>query len=149
MNDDEARQYIFDHVSVPRLHVIIAKGFILKNFTPRTEELTKKFLDSVDARMPQKLVLLGIGKKIQIVLDLYSHQAVFGEIRKTSGVRLQELKNCVVWADCVRDSRNSIHYGAEPPMSNSYEKVASLMIGAVPHIRLLVALTNEARRHSG
>lgn len=318
MNDDDAKRYILDHVKVVRLHVTIAKAFILKNFHPVTSELINRFLQSVDAKMPQKLVFhqsvdaiptlnsavnaiswqlaaceaiwglisnatifpastalyggfgslqwttvvpgsggtssgfsleefsiqvpdrlalprssnhgddqplsdpdlylkelnlpglipaievalreavrcirhelylaclamlgraseaawietglalstaapagspidttkisdqlldpfIGIGKKIKIALDLFSRQDVFGDISKTSGVKLQDLKNCVVWADCVRESRNSLHYGTEPSMSNSYEKVAALLIGAVPHIRLLTALTNTAR----
>jgi hypothetical protein len=86
---------------------------------------------------------IGIGKKIQSVLDLYS-KAEFADLAKASGVRLQDLKNSVVWADCVRDSRNSIHYGAEPAMTNSYEKVAAILIGAVPHIRLLAAIGRAA-----
>ena len=320
MNDDEAKRYIAEHVKVPRLHVTIAKAFILKNFHATTSELLSRFLVSVEAKMPHRLVLhssvdplptldgvvnaiswqlaaceaiwgliasaavfpassglcggfatlpwttvvpgsggtssgfsldeysiqvpdkltlpkssnhdidlpltdpdlylkelnlpglipaiemalreavrcirqelymaclamlgraseaawietglalaaavptgasvngakisdelqdsfVGIGRKIKTTLDLYSHQDVFKDIVKESGVKLQDLRNCVVWADCVRDSRNSIHYGAEPAMSNSYEKVATLLIGAVPHIRLLTSLTDVARRN--
>lgn len=320
MNDDDAKRYIAEHVKVPRLHITIAKAFILKNFAPKTSELLNRFLASVDAKMPQKLVLhssvdplptldavvnaiswqlaaseaiwgliasaavfpasgglcgefgplqwttvvpgsggtssgfslaeyaiqvpdklalprssnpdvdlpltdpdlylkelnlpgllpavemalreavrcirhelymaclamlgraseaawietglalaaavpagssvngtkigdelqdpfIGIGRKIKTTLDLYAHQDVFSTIAKPSGVKLQDLRNCVVWADCVRESRNSLHYGAEPAMSNSYEKVATLLIGAVPHIRLLTALTEVARKN--
>jgi hypothetical protein len=57
MNDDEAKRYIAEHVKVARLHVTIAKAFILKNFHPVTSELISRFLQSVDAKMPQKLVL--------------------------------------------------------------------------------------------
>jgi hypothetical protein len=42
---------------VARLHVTIAKAFILKYFHPTTSELISRFLQSVDAKMPQKLVL--------------------------------------------------------------------------------------------
>jgi len=31
--------------------------------------------------------------------------------------------------DVVRDSRNAVHYGADPAMGNTYEKVASLLMG--------------------
>ena len=57
MNDDEAKRYIGEHVKVARLHVTIAKAFILKNFYPTTSELIRRFLQSVDATMPQQLVL--------------------------------------------------------------------------------------------
>jgi len=52
-------------------------------------------------------------------------------------VTLQDLRNSVIWADAVRDSRNSVHYGATPAMPNSYEKVAALLISAVPYLRIL------------
>jgi hypothetical protein len=91
---------------------------------------------------------LGIGKKIQIVNDLFSRQNIYCNLSKASGVKSQDLKNCVIWADCVRESRNSIHYGAKPAMSNSYEKVAALLIGAVPHIRLLATLTKAANEQA-
>src|SRR6202022_3432008 len=57
MNEDEAKRYIVEHVKVARLHVTIAKAFILKNFHPTTSELISRFLQSVEAKMPQKLVL--------------------------------------------------------------------------------------------
>jgi hypothetical protein len=55
----------------------------------------------------------------------------------------------MLWADAVRESRNSVHYGAEPSMPNTYEKIATLLIGGVPHLRLLYkirAAVNERCR---
>ncbi len=80
---------------------------------------------------------VGIGKKIVETLRLYERADVFGAIHKTSGVTIQDLRNAVIWADGVRESRNSVHYGVQPSMPNTYEKVAALLIGAVPHLRLL------------
>jgi hypothetical protein len=80
---------------------------------------------------------VGIGKKIMDTLRLYERTDVFGAVHKTSGVTIQDLRNAVVWADAVRESRNSVHYGVQPSMPNTYEKVAALLIGAVPHLRLL------------
>jgi hypothetical protein len=57
MNDDDAKRYISGHVDVPRLHVTIAKAFVLANFQPDTGELIRRFLHTVDAKMPEKLVL--------------------------------------------------------------------------------------------
>ena len=105
-----------------------------KNASQNAEKIEKQLQDP----------FIGIGKKIALVSEFYNKRDIFGSLENTSGVKSQELKNCIVWADCVRESRNSLHYGAEPAMSNSYEKVAALLIGAVPHIRVLARLTAAA-----
>jgi hypothetical protein len=80
---------------------------------------------------------VGIGKKILETAQLYEHKDIFDNLHKACGVKPQDLNNVMVWADAVRESRNSVHYGAEPSMPNTYEKIAALLIGAVPHLRLL------------
>jgi hypothetical protein len=55
---------------------------------------------------------IGIGKKVLSVLKLYEKLELRGALEKSSGARLQDLRNTVVWADSVRESRNSIHFGA-------------------------------------
>ena len=79
----------------------------------------------------------GVGKKIFEVLKIYEDERLPKSVRARSHVSKADLRNAVVWADAVRESRNSIHYMAEAPMTNAYEKVAALLIGAVPHIRLI------------
>lgn len=88
---------------------------------------------------------VGIGKKIMEVLKLYERKGVFEPIYKGSGYGIKDLRNAVVWADAVRESRNSVHYGVEPFMSNSYEKVAALLIGAVPHFKMLYTINSAAK----
>lgn len=80
---------------------------------------------------------VSIGKKIMEILKLYECKDIFADIYKKSDVKVQDLRNAVVWSDSIRESRNSIHYGVKSSMPNTYEKVAALLIGAVPHIRLL------------
>ncbi len=80
---------------------------------------------------------VGIGKKILETAQLYQRADIFDNLHKTCGVKPQDLNNVIVWADAVRESRNSVHYGAEPSMPNTYEKIAALLIGGVPHLRLL------------
>jgi hypothetical protein len=57
MGPEEAKQYILDRIDVTRQRVTIAKAFMLKNFDPDTNTLIDRFLDSVNAKMPAKLVL--------------------------------------------------------------------------------------------
>jgi hypothetical protein len=92
--------------------------------------------DAEKIRKTQQNVFEGVGKKITKTVQAYE-RIDLEDLRKQSGVTLQDLRNSVVWADVVRDSRNSVHYGAKLAMSNSYEKVAALLIGAVPHLRIL------------
>jgi hypothetical protein len=82
----------------------------------------------------------GIGKKIAEVLKAYENRNVFGDIYRASGYKPSDLKSCVIWGDAVRESRNSIHYGAEPSMTNSYEKVSALLIGAVPNLKVIYSI---------
>ncbi len=86
----------------------------------------------------------GTFKKIKAVIAIYERQDVFGTIAKVSGIRLEELRSVAVWSDAVRDSRNTIHFGVQPSTPNTYEKVAALLIGAVPHIRILYRLKGSA-----
>ena len=84
------------------------------------------------------IVCLGIIVKECIVsphMQLYQRADIFDSVHKACGVKPQDLNNVMVWADAVRESRNSVHYGAEPPMPNMYEKIAALLIDARPILR--------------
>jgi hypothetical protein len=83
---------------------------------------------------------VAIGKKIQDVLAIYEHQDIFGSIAKQSRVSLQELRSIALWSDVVRDSRNTIHFGVQPAIQNTYEKIAALLLGAVPNFRQIYHL---------
>jgi hypothetical protein len=78
-----------------------------------------------------------IAKKISKIVEFYGDKDSFEQIYDESKVKAQDLANAQVWSDAVRESRNSVHYGVKPAMPNSYEKVAALLIAAVPHLRLL------------
>lgn len=80
---------------------------------------------------------LGTIKKIEAVLEVYRNKDVYGPLYITSGVRPSELKAAATWSDTVRESRNNIHFGVEPALPNTYEKIAALLIGAVTYIRVL------------
>lgn len=81
--------------------------------------------------------MAGTFRKIEAVLAVFDHQDLFAPVAKASGVRLQELRSVAVWSDAVRDSRNTIHFGVNPAVPNTYEKLAALFIGAVPNVRIL------------
>lgn len=87
---------------------------------------------------------VGVAKKIQEIIKLYERQDVLKPVADRSSIKVQELRNVAIWADTVRESRNSVHYGAEPAMRNSYEKVATLLIAAVPHFRILYGIRRAA-----
>jgi len=117
----------------------IELGLKLCSITPSTATINAK-------KIREKLEdpFVGIGKKIQETAQLYQRTDIFENIHKSSGVKPQDLNNAIVWADAVRESRNSVHYGAESSMPNTYEKIAALLIGAVPHFRLLYRIRGAA-----
>lgn len=57
MSPHEAKAYILEHVSVTRQKVTFAKAFTLANFQGDSLKLIDAFLRSVDAKMPQQVVL--------------------------------------------------------------------------------------------
>ena len=85
----------------------------------------------------------GLAKKIKLVLEVYS-KTPLESIRTKARVKVDVLNNVAFWSDSVRESRNNIHFGAEPPMENTYEKVATLLIGAVPNLSTLYRIKNVA-----
>lgn len=80
---------------------------------------------------------VGIGKKIEIIVTLYERQDLYSPIAERSGVSVQELRTAASWSNTVRDSRNTIHFGVEPSVPNTYEKVAALLLGVVPYLRTI------------
>ena len=98
---------------------------------------TKKIEDLTD---PQT----SIYKVLRTVLKLYEYSAL-DDIRRASGVR--NLNDALMWSDTVRDSRNVVHAGSTPSTPNTYEKVAALLLGAVPRTRELYRVLDEAQRH--
>jgi hypothetical protein len=76
-------------------------------------------------------------KKVEAAIAIYEHADLFGDVYKLTGIRPQKLKEISVWSDAVRDSRNTIHFGVDAAIPNTYEKLAALLIGAVPNVRTL------------
>lgn len=79
----------------------------------------------------------GTMRKVEAVIAMYEHHDLFKDLVQASEVRAQRLKEVAVWSDAVRDSRNTIHFGVEAALPNTYEKLAALLIGAVPNVRTL------------
>jgi hypothetical protein len=101
-------------------------------------------LDADKLRANLESPKLGIAKKIGEVVKLYERHDICGALWARAGVRPQDLRNAVIWADTVRDSRNTVHYGVQPAMRNSYDKVAVLLVAAVAHLRVLYLIINAA-----
>lgn len=85
-----------------------------------------------------------IAKKILTVLSLYDRQDIFRPVRDRSGVDHRRLREAALWADVVRDSRNVVHYGVEPSVSNTYDKIAMLLLGAVSHLQMVYRVINAS-----
>lgn len=81
-----------------------------------------------------------IAKKINLVFKQYSNGDLFAALWEKSGVAPKTLQHIMIWSDTVRDSRNSIHYGVDPRIPNAREKLATLLLGAVPFFRTLYSI---------
>jgi hypothetical protein len=88
--------------------------------------------------------MAGTYRKIEAVFTVFDRQDIFGQLSALSGIKPRELRAVIVWSDSVRDSRNTIHFGVSPATPNTYEKVAALMIGAAPNVRILYRLKETA-----
>jgi len=93
----------------------------------------------------------GVQKKIEAVLTVFAHQELFEPAAKEAGIKVQDLRAIAAWSDTVRDSRNTIHFGVTPATPNTYEKVAVLLLGAVPNVGSLYRLKDavDAARQRG
>lgn len=109
----------------------IELGIKLASVYPDGDKRALKLIEEVKSNYA------GVSRKIDKIQHAYNESNIFGQIHIASGVRPSDLRACTIWADVIRESRNSVHYGFEPSMPNSYEKVSALLIGAAPHIRLL------------
>ena len=85
-----------------------------------------------------------IVQKMDTIVQFYDRQDIFGEVAKRSGFNHRYLREVLNWSNVVRDSRNAVHYGADPATQNTYEKVAALLLGAVPKLRILYAIRKVA-----
>lgn len=88
--------------------------------------------------------MAGTMKKIKAVTQLYERHDLFAAVYNSSGIKPPELQGVSLWSDLVRDSRNTIHFGVTPATPNTYEKVACLLLAAVPNLKVLYALKSAA-----
>jgi hypothetical protein len=87
----------------------------------------------------------GIMAKVDTVLRLYDRD-VYSRLRDECGCPPRYLRRVAAWTDVVRDSRNAVHYGVEPATQNTYEKVAALLLGAAPNLRVICAILRAAEQ---
>jgi hypothetical protein len=84
--------------------------------------------------------LAGIGQKVQVVMELYKREDLFGEVRRRSEVSVPQLQEVATWTSVVRDSRNVLHWGRSPAVRNDYAKTATLLLGAAQATRSLESI---------
>jgi hypothetical protein len=80
-------------------------------------------------------------EKVSKVCDFYDRNE-YAELRRASGIDQKRLRAIQQWSDQVRESRNVLHWGAEPSVPNTYEKVAVLLMDAVAELRDLRLAAN-------
>jgi len=83
-------------------------------------------------------------QKLELVADLYSRKDVYNDVATKSGFNHRSLKEVLNWSNVVRDARNAVHYRSEAASSNTYEKVAALLLGANQNLRIIYAIRRAA-----
>jgi hypothetical protein len=91
----------------------------------------------------------GAARKMDAVLKVFENQAVFDSLARDSGVSLNSLRAVWVWSDVVRNSRNTIHFGASPAVPVGYEMVAYLLLAAISNVQVLYKLKESADKSRG
>ena len=123
----------------------IELGSALIGALPKVEQSRlASFRSSLDS------VNVGFAKKLRDIIKHYeSKQTEYALIAKDACVLLEDVRLAAQWSETVRDSRNVVHYGKQPKISNNYENVATLLLSGSNHLRNLVALYNAALGHPG
>jgi hypothetical protein len=107
------------------------------NLTPKQRDEYRDILTSPGA---------SIVKKMEVVVQLYDRQDIFGAVKQNSGYGPDQLKQVSLWSHVVRDARNAVHYGSDPAIEYHYENVAALLLGAHMSFRVLYAIHRAAER---
>ena len=96
--------------------------------------------DSDSFREEMKADQPGIAKKMADIVDVYNKTELVKEIRSRAGVSAAQLRTAYVWSDEVREARNAIHFNNPGTLTNSYDKVAVLMLGAQKNLPMIYAI---------
>ncbi|MEK3864625.1 hypothetical protein MHH60_14215 [Paenibacillus sp. FSL H7-0716] len=86
--------------------------------------------------------------KVNETVKLYDRQDWFKPLKIDSGIDLNTIREIQNWTDIIRDSRNAIHFGAQPATPNTYEKASIMFIAAVKNLRSLYKLKESADKLS-
>jgi hypothetical protein len=116
-------------------------GMSLVSILPKEEkQLSEKMRDILTNQNTS------MHRRIQKVAELYKNKSLFKTLIAESGVNPSYLDDVVIWSNNVRESRNEVHYQVNASLPNSYEKVASLLLGAARYLNILYQIKNTALR---
>jgi hypothetical protein len=122
--------------------IVIELGTALIDALPLVEQPSQAAL-----RKSLGSISFSLAKKLRDVLHLYeSKQSHF---KGLSQMKLGDVRLSLVWADSVRDSRNMIHYGNQPNIINTHDKVAAYLLTGSKELRNLYALHAAALANPG
>jgi hypothetical protein len=92
--------------------------------------------------------MTGPARKVEAVSKMYERQDIFSPIAESSGVRPRDLPSIALWSETVRDSRNTLHFLAQPVTPNTYEKVSLLLLSTINSLRPLYQIKYAAEKTS-
>jgi hypothetical protein len=116
-------------------------GFALASYGGKNGDSAASKL-SKDLGEPQ----YGLYRRIRDVSSYYKRKPLFESLQQTCGIDDRGIDQIASWSDLVRDSRNVIHFQATASVPNTYEKVAALLLGAIPNLRDLHRVKAHSER---
>lgn len=111
----------------------IELGLALFEYQDKEEEKKKKDIDYIKG-------MESISRKMNKIVKSYSDKTLFASLHHVSEINHVMLEGTYNWSELIRESRNAIHFGVEPEIPNTYDKVSILLLSAHKHIKLLYKL---------
>ncbi len=110
--------------------------------------------DALVAAAPTESAAISVGRDLKRglhfarlpdrVVTLYTN-AADARIVASSGVSHADLRGVLVWTEALREARNAVHHAIDAPLPATWETTATLLMGAVPSLRRLWAVTAATR----
>ncbi|MDP2897799.1 MAG: hypothetical protein Q8Q12_14780 [bacterium] len=72
------------------------------------------------------------------------HKGNLQPVFSDANTRRTEIEQIAGWSHVVREARNAIHFGVQPVVGNSYEKVAALLLGTAGNLQTMYRLKTSA-----
>jgi len=86
----------------------------------------------------------GIAMVVRDTTRVLEDRGIVGSLLRDTEVTLSRMRELAAWTNLVRESRNALHWGAEPTIPNDFQKAAIMMMTAAEAVSVLWRIRNRA-----